>query len=84
MPAGRVRPKASQAPVMGAGAVADYRAQGWTVRDGRHGRIIARDDDTTGPCALCGAACVRYGDQGGPLCPLCSEVKRGALAAADG
>jgi len=67
MPAGLVRPRASQAPRLGAGAVLDYRERGWMIT--AFGRVSS--GIVTGPCARCRAVCVRYGPHGRPLCPNC-------------
>lgn len=67
MPAGMVRPRASQVAPLGAGAVGAYRRRGWAVSD--HGRIDA--GTRLGPCAICRQPCVRYGPTGSATCPLC-------------
>lgn len=67
MPAGMVRPRASQVPELGAGAVAEYRAAGWRISP--HGRVGI--GGALGPCGVCRELCVRYGPTGGPLCPSC-------------
>lgn len=67
MPAGMVRPRASQVPPLGAGAVAQYRETGWRITE--HGRPSL--GTVVGPCARCRDPTVRYGQTGHPLCPEC-------------
>lgn len=67
MPAGMVRPRASHAPKLGAGAVVAYREAGWRITPGGRPDTGIR----TGPCARCGAQTVRYGPAGRPLCGDC-------------
>lgn len=76
MPAGMVRPRASQVPPLGDAALSAYAAAGWQVTpDGRVGTGSA-----LGPCARCRQTTRRYGPAGNPLCPTCrstSEVSDG-------
>ncbi len=68
MPAGMVRPRASQVPKLTPDALATYQDHGWQVSElGNVGTT-----DPTGPCARCRAPCVRYGPAGGPLCDGCN------------
>ena len=66
MPAGNVRPLASQAPHLTGDALAVYAAAGWTVSGDRIGT-----GQVVGPCAACHQPTVRYGPLGQPLCPDC-------------
>lgn len=67
MPAGMVRPRASQVPPLGPAAIAAYRAAGWRITPG--GRVCS--GTTTGPCGRCRQPTTRYGPHGHPLCPAC-------------
>lgn len=68
MPAGDVRPRRSQAPVLGAGAIQEYREAGWRIDAGG----VPGIGMVTGPCARCHRRDhVRYGPRGSPLCPDC-------------
>ncbi|MDG4768509.1 hypothetical protein O7632_31105 [Solwaraspora sp. WMMD406] len=66
MPAGMVRPRASQAPTLTDHALAVYRAAGWTISGRRIGA-----GHVVGPCAACHTPTVRYGPHGRPLCHTC-------------
>jgi hypothetical protein len=66
MPAGMVRPRASQAPAITDHALSLYRAAGWTVSGRRVGT-----GQVVGPCATCHTPTVRYGPLGRPLCHTC-------------
>lgn len=68
MPSGMVRPRASRAPKLGAGARAEAVENGWVIT--KNG-VFADPNDRTGPCARCGAPHERYGPAGRPLCPTC-------------
>jgi hypothetical protein len=67
MPAGFVRPLASQAPKIGPWLAREYAACGWRITE--HG--LPDTGSPLGPCAQCGATHIRYGPQGQPLCPTC-------------
>lgn len=69
MPARQVRPRASQAPTLGAGAVMAYRETGWHFT--AHGNLDT--GGITGPCTRCDTPCVRYGPAGRPLCNSCLQ-----------
>lgn len=69
MPAGTVRPRASQVPGLGAGVVAEYLEAGWQITAG--GRV--ESGSRVGPCARRREPCVRYGPTGGPLCAICQH-----------
>jgi hypothetical protein len=69
VPAGMVRPRASQAPRLSPAVKALYAAAGWHLTDGGnldHGQW-------SGPCAACHHPCARYGPHGRPLCPTCRK-----------
>lgn len=73
MPAGMVRPRASQVAPLSAEAIATYlRRPGWRLTE--HGRLDL--DVTTGPCARCQTPHRRYGPQGRPLCDHCDTEGR--------
>ena len=67
MHAGLVRPRASQAPRLGVGAVCDYRERGWTITPS--GRVSP--GIVTGLCVRCRLVCIRYGPTGRPVCTDC-------------
>lgn len=67
MPAGMVRPRASQVDPLGPVATAAYKARGWRITPA--GRVCP--GVTTGPCASCREPTTRYGPAGHPLCPSC-------------
>lgn len=67
MPAGMVRPRASQVPKLGPAVLAAYRAAGWRISDGGNPGI----GTVAGPCARCLQPTVVYGPHGQPLCPTC-------------
>lgn len=69
MPAGMVRPRASQVPELGPAEVAEYITAGWQISE--HGRVGL--GGVVGPCARCRGLCVRYGPYGGPLCADCAR-----------
>lgn len=67
MPAGMVRPLASQVPKLSARVLAEAREKGWEISEsGTYGR-----PGQEGPCAGCGATTKRYGVGGSPLCVGC-------------
>lgn len=74
MPAGMVRPRASQVAPLGPAAVIAYRRRGWTVSD--HGRIDA--GTRLGPCSTCRQPCVRYGPTGSTVCQPCQRPNQPA------
>lgn len=69
VPAGMVRPRASQAPRLTEAAREAYRAAGWTITP--HGQVCT--GQRVGPCATpaCRQPTVVYGPTGQPLCPAC-------------
>lgn len=67
MPAGMVRPRASQVDPLGPAAVDGYRAAGWRITPG--GRVCS--GTTTGPCGACRRPTTRYGPAGQANCPAC-------------
>jgi hypothetical protein len=75
MPAGMVRPRASQVPPLGADAIAEYQRAGWHITAG--GRVCA--GATTGPCAACSRPTRRYRLGGGPLCRSCRPKPEGDI-----
>jgi len=72
MPAGMVRPRASQVPPLRGVVIVQYRDHGWRTSEG--GRIDTGGH--VGPCAACHEPCVRYGPRGGPLCETCRHPGR--------
>lgn len=68
MPAGMVRPRASQVEPLGPVGVEAYRRAGWTITE--HGRVDT--GDVRGPCVRCARPTCRYGARGSPLCPSCA------------
>jgi hypothetical protein len=73
MPAGMVRPRASQVPPLGLSAQAEAIRRGWRIV---HGVMAPPGSITEGPCGLCRRSCERYGENGRSLCPACMEVVR--------
>lgn len=68
MPAGMVRPRASQVPPLRGVILTEYRDNGWQISAGGRIELGGR----VGPCAACRQPCVRYGPSGGPLCSRCA------------
>lgn len=68
MPAGMVRPRASQVPPLGPTELGEYRRVGWRISVG--GRVDS--GGVVGPCAGCRRPTVRYGARGRPLCIACT------------
>lgn len=67
IPSTHVRARHSQAPQLGAGALAEYRELGWLITSGGPDMGMV-----TGPCARCRRRDhIRYGPRGSPLCPDC-------------
>lgn len=71
MPAGMVRPRASQVPPLGAGAIADYVQSGWHRTEG--GGVDT--GQRIGPCGGCQEPTVLYGPFGRPLCRTCDPAR---------
>lgn len=69
MPAGMVRPRASQNRPLSHVAKAAYVAAGWTLT--AHGNLDA--GYWSGPCARCRRPCCRYGPCGTALCSRCAS-----------
>lgn len=69
MPAGMVRPLASQAPRLGLVALAEYARRGWRITEHGH----ADSGQTSGPCARCRTVSEVYGPAGNPLCATCQD-----------
>lgn len=67
MPAGMVRPRASQVPPLSPAGRLGYSTAGWHITE--HGGVDL--GQRVGPCATCREPTVRYGPTGHPQCPTC-------------
>lgn len=67
MPAGMVRPRASQVPKLARAVILEWVDAGWHLTELGH----LDHGQWTGPCATCQTPCCRYGPTGAPLCPAC-------------
>jgi|GEM_PF-1966911 len=81
MPAGNVRPRASQVPLLDPAALEAWTRRGWHLTE--HGRLTTGTTD--GPCVRCACRTTRYGSEGHPFCTDCrpGHPAQGELANLD-